>query len=467
MKKKNERGILRQKDIFLGMICAMFFLDTVGPVASMGASSITWSVIISLIFLFPSGLIMAEMGSSYPADGGMYAWVKKAYGPKWGARMSWLYWINNAIWTPSTCIFTISVFCQVFLGEVPFLYQLLMSIALIWCIILFSLRSRRTVTRFTNLAAFFKIFIAAAMVLMAILFLLQGNAPANNISLQSFRPQLNDTFLFLSALIYNYLGFEVMFSVGSQIKNPTTSVPRATIANTFMISTLYIFVLLAIIIIVPQKDTSIVDTIMNCFLFANLSPAIEKGVVLIIGSIFLAILFAQEVTWMIGAGRLAAGAAKDHELPMAFGKQGKSRDIPVGALIMTGIVGTVTALIYGLIAHNTEDLFWTLFSFTNIIFLLPYIINFQAYIKLRKINGKIPGAYHIWGPTFVGTILARLEQGILIATIGIILLTPGRGLELTTILPLLGGTMIVLIIGEILINRCHLKYFKQSTTTTE
>lgn len=131
MKKKNERGILRQKDIFLGMICAMFFLDTVGPVASMGASSITWSVIISLIFLFPSGLIMAEMGSSYPADGGMYAWVKKAYGPKWGARMSWLYWINNAIWTPSTCIFTISVFCQVFLGEVPFLYQLLMSIALI------------------------------------------------------------------------------------------------------------------------------------------------------------------------------------------------------------------------------------------------------------------------------------------------------------------------------------------------
>ena len=52
MKKEKRKRDSETKRHFLGMICAMFFLDTVGPVASMGASSITWSVIISLIFLF-------------------------------------------------------------------------------------------------------------------------------------------------------------------------------------------------------------------------------------------------------------------------------------------------------------------------------------------------------------------------------------------------------------------------------
>ncbi|MEG1496150.1 MAG: APC family permease [Clostridiales bacterium] len=442
---------LKRRDIFLGMICVMFFLDTVGPVASMGASAITWSLIITLIFFFPSGLIMAEMGSAYPAEGGMYAWVKMAYGSRWGARISWLYWANNAIWISSTSIFTVSVFCQIFLGEVDFFYQLIMSIVLIWGVILFGLGPLKSATKLTNFAAIFKVTITGAMGLMAILFLLKGNSPANDLSLKAFTPKLDQSFLFFSALIYNYLGFEVMSSMGNKIKNPAKDVPRATIANAFVISALYIVAVLSIIIIVPLDNMTIVDAIMDCFLFAGLSPGIGKVVVLVVGTLFLAILFAQAATWIVAAGRLAAGAAQDNELPMLFGKMHKTTDTPMGALLITGTIGTILAIIYGFVATTAEDLFWTLFSFTNIIFLMPYIINFQAFLKLRKTKTPLAGSYHVPGPNFIGTIFARIEQIILCLTIFIIIFTPGKPLELYSCLALLGGTGAVLIIGEILI----------------
>lgn len=453
----NNNDVLKRKDIFLGMICVMFFLDTVGPVASMGASAITWSLIITLVFFFPSGLVMAEMGSAYPAEGGMYAWVKMAYGKRWGARMSWFYWANNAIWLSSTAIFTTSVFCQIFLGDVPFFYQIIMALALIWCIILYGFRPLKKNTGLTNLGAVLKIVIAGAMAAMAVIFLVKGNSPANEISLDSLKPTFNDTFLFFPALIYNYLGFEVMSSMGNRIKNPTQDVPKATISTAFLISALYILAVLAILIIVPAENMTIVDAIMDCFLFADLSPWASALVVYCLGIVFLVVLFVQASTWIVAAGRLAAGAAADHEFPAIYGKRHKTNDTPIGALFITGSVATVLTIVYGLVASNAEDLFWTLFSFTNIIFLMPYVINFQAFIKLRRTVTPLAGAYRVPGKDYVGNLFGRLEQIILLLTIAIIIIGPLFSEGLLTSLSLLGGTLVVLVIGELLIRASQKK----------
>ncbi|HMM06383.1 MAG TPA: APC family permease [Clostridiales bacterium] len=449
--------MLKRRDIFLGMICVMFFLDTVGPVASMGASAITWSLVITLLFVLPSGLIMAELGANYPAEGGMYAWVKMAYGPRWGARMSWLYWANNAIWISSTTIFTVSVFCQIFIGEIGFLYELIMSIILVWLIIFVSMRPLRATTLITNLAAVFKITVTVGMALMAVIYLAKGHGVANDLSLKAFTPRVNESFLFLSALVYNYMGFEVMSSSGNRIKNPRRDIPRVTIINAFMVSGLYVIAILAIIIIVPAKDMSIVNAIMNCFLFADLSAAVKAVIVYGFGLIFLSILFAQAITWISAAGRLAAGASKDGELPRAFGVMHKKNDTPMGALLITGAVGTVLAVIYSFVATNAADLFWSLFSFTNIIFLIPYIINYAAFLKLKKTKPGTEGAYKVPGPPWVSMAFARTGQFVLLLTIAVIIFTPGSPLNLFSCSMLIVGTLAVLVLGEIFIRNSQKK----------
>ena len=52
-------------------------------------------------FFIPYALISAELGTQYPSEGGMYTWVKKAFGKKWAGRVAWFYWVNFPLWIAS------------------------------------------------------------------------------------------------------------------------------------------------------------------------------------------------------------------------------------------------------------------------------------------------------------------------------------------------------------------------------
>ena len=104
-------------------------------------------------------------------------------------------------------------------------------------------------------------------------------------------------------------------------------------------------------------------------------------------------------------------------------------------------------MLYGALAESNEDLFWALFSFSAVIFMLPYAGMVLAFLKLRfsdpdaerpfKAPGGLLGAILLTGTCFI----------ILVMTIGLFLYVPGEGLQAST----LYGVISVLIIGEGLI----------------
>ena len=63
---------------------------------------VTWLVIFVFIFLLPYGLISAELASTFPAEGGIYTWVRMAYGKLPASITAILYWVSNAIWIGGT-----------------------------------------------------------------------------------------------------------------------------------------------------------------------------------------------------------------------------------------------------------------------------------------------------------------------------------------------------------------------------
>jgi len=69
-------------------VSAILLLDTLAAAASIGASSIFWWVFLGIIFFIPFALICAEMGCSYPEQGGIYAWTRDAFGPRWASRVT-------------------------------------------------------------------------------------------------------------------------------------------------------------------------------------------------------------------------------------------------------------------------------------------------------------------------------------------------------------------------------------------
>ena len=99
-----SQKVLKLPDLTLFTVSAIVLLDTLAASASIGASSLTWWLLLGVLFMLPIGLITSELGTSYPAEGGIYVWIKKAFGQEWSTRAMWAYWINTAIWLPAIFI---------------------------------------------------------------------------------------------------------------------------------------------------------------------------------------------------------------------------------------------------------------------------------------------------------------------------------------------------------------------------
>ena len=67
-------------DMVFFTVAVIVGLDLIGQAASNGTEAITWAVVLTVLFLLPYGLVMAEVGSAFTAEGGPYEWVKLAMG---------------------------------------------------------------------------------------------------------------------------------------------------------------------------------------------------------------------------------------------------------------------------------------------------------------------------------------------------------------------------------------------------
>ena len=96
--KEKQMGLI---DIVLFGVCTVLVVDTVAASAVAGPGGMVWWLVILVLFFLPYGLVTAELATTYPAEGGIYDWVKRAYGRNWAARTAWLYWVNYALWIPA------------------------------------------------------------------------------------------------------------------------------------------------------------------------------------------------------------------------------------------------------------------------------------------------------------------------------------------------------------------------------
>jgi len=194
--------------------------------------------------------------------------------------------------------------------------------------------------------------------------------------------------------------------------------------------------------------TGIIDTLS--ILFGG--NALDDFVVLLLGIAALYTFLANMVTWTIGANRTVAEASKENRLPAIFGLEHPVHKTPVGAFILTGIISTVVIILFGFMAGSTEDLFWTLFAFSSMVFLLPYLALFPAFLKLRKIDTKVKRPYKVPGGKILITILAIICELFVVQAIVFFVWVPGEPIDMVFAVPVILGVLITLIVGEFLIS---------------
>ena len=92
-KKKLRKGLWRF-DMICYTVVSIIGLNALGAFAANGTQAFTWLVISAVTFFLPYGLLVAELGSTFPQEGGIYAWCKLAGGRLYAAFAATLYWIT-------------------------------------------------------------------------------------------------------------------------------------------------------------------------------------------------------------------------------------------------------------------------------------------------------------------------------------------------------------------------------------
>ena len=442
-KKKKFRMI----DAILLVICVVFVAEAAAPVAAIGNSQYFWWILLMLIFLLPYGLISSELGTTYDGEGGLYDWVKKAFGPRMGSRASWYYWINFPLWMASLAVVfpdMISLITGVEIGTIP---ALIIELVFIWIIVFISFYPISDSVWILNGAAIIKVFLAVLLGGLGIYVALTQGV-ANEISVSSMLPSFDlDSLSYVSVILFNMLGFEVICTLSNDMENPNKQIPKAIIIGGLVIAGIYMFSAFGIGVAIPTSQISTSSGLVDAIILMTKEPT---GLLVKVSAIlFLLTLFGNMISWSLGVNSVASYASKNGDMPKVFKYESKKNQMPIGAALMNGLVASVVVLIAPIIPN--QDLFWSFFALNLVMFLLSYIPIFPAFLKLRKIDPNTPRPFKVKGNDMFLKILALCPMIVIIVSLiftAVPLSFDSATLEAT--LPITIGALIFIIIGEII-----------------
>ena len=433
-------------DAVLAAVCIVLVVESAAPAAAIGNSQFFWWIFILLGFFLPYGLISAELGTTYEDEGGIYDWVKKAYGQKWGSRIAWYYYINFPLWVGSLAVLFTDVITQVFGYEMDTFTAIAIQLLFIWLVILVSGFKVSDSKWILNIAAFFKAAIMLAIGFLGI-YVAMTKGVANEFTPMSFIPSFNTHSLSnISVIIFNFLGFEVVTTFASQMQNPGKEIPRAIILGGIFISIFYLLAAFGIGVAIPVENLSASSGLIESFML--LTGQAGGPIIIIFGLMFLYTLIANLISWSLGVNYVTMYAANQGSLPAFLGTSA-SNGMPLGANIGNGIIASLMVLAAPMIP--SQDVFWSFFALNMVMLLVSYIILFPAFLKLRKIDPDAKRPFKIQGSktkllwmTYLPMIL------LLISIIFSIIPLDTSSEELSSKIPVLAGTIVSILIGEVI-----------------
>lgn len=428
-------------------ICSILVLDTFVAPAIIGVSSITLWVLTAIIFFLPYGLVSAELGSTYPDDGGIYSWVKRAFGEGPAVLTGWYYWVNVAFWMPAVFIAFAAWISYLFFPDASPWVLCGLAVFMCWLVVYIGIRGIELSVTVTTIAAVAKV---AVLLIFGGLGIAYGikNGLANDFSLSSFVPSFDNTTQYISAIVYNLLGFELIGSIGSKIKNPGKTIPKMTVVSGIIITALYVFGTFGILAAVPASGVDTVDGFYFsleelCTVFGSAGRSVFT-VITVIASLTLV---ANMVSWTMGANEVLAASELDKRSKL-LGHRNKKYDTPDALYYIMGIISTLLLVLNFGLSGDANEVFWTILAFSFVIFLLPYLIMFPAAIKLRKSDLETERIYKVPGGMFGLVFCCLLCEICIVGSIYFLFKDSGGGFALWT---LIIGTAVTTLLGYFLL----------------
>jgi amino acid transporter len=319
---------------FLPLIAATFFMVSGGPYAIediLGGAGFARAIVILLVlpvlWSLPTALMIGELASALPAEGGFYIWVRRALGPFWGYQEGWL--------SLSASVFDMAIYPAIFvlyLGKFsPALtagwggYAWSLAVVVICCA--WNLRGAPAVGEDS---VWLSALLLAPFVVFVVLGIWHGvtQHPAVQWSQPASEAALSTAVL---VALWNYMGWDNASTVAQEVENPQRNYPRAMIFSTIVVAVSYVLPLLAMALTGLSVDSFSTGDWMTA---ATTIGGPLLGIAVVVGGMITGVGMFNAL--VMSYTRLPMAMAEDGMLPRVFARR-NARGVPWVSVLVCGL----------------------------------------------------------------------------------------------------------------------------------
>src|SRR5271170_7607195 len=444
-------------DVLLFNIATVLGPRWIAAAGHNGTSSISLWVLAAVFFFVPGALVINELSSRFPEEGGLYVWAKEAFGDFHGFVAGWTYWIYTVFYFPGLLLASASMSAYV-IGEkgAPLAqnrtFLILVSLALLVIAVVLNiigLNIGKWLQNAGGVGTYLPLLMLAGIALLVYF----KHGSVTHFTVSNMMPAWNwDTVNFWSQIAFAFTGLELVSAMSEEVRDPRRTLPRAVFGAGAMIAFMYIVGTFAILSLVPAADVDPKSGVFHAITLG--SVALKVGFLGIVAALLVSVGNAGGVgSTVAGIARVPFVVGIDRYLPAAFGKIHPKWKTPyISILVQAGISGAIL-LLSQIKSETVQADYQILIDAAIILYFIPFLYMFAGVLQLagRKDRAENPHAVLIPGGK-IGLWLSGV-LGFLVVLIGIFvsLVPPGDTVNKWSFeLRLVGGTLMSILLGLVL-----------------
>ena len=344
-----------------------------------------WNSIFGWILTIAGGLLLATvfaaLARNFPRAGGPYAFTQEAFGPAAGFLVAWSYWIS--IWVGNAAVATGAVsYLSVFFPSLSTTTGLHagVTIAVIWVLTAVNCRGAYLAGSVQLVTTVLKLLPLIAVIALGAI-VIAGDGGASLAPLEVDKISLGPITAAATLTLWGLLGLESATVPAEKVKDPTRTIPKATMIGMILTGIIYLLACSAIILLQPADEVAASSAPFADFVARHWGANAGRWLAL-----FAAISgFGALNGWILLQGELPYAMAKGGVFP-AFLAKNSAHDTPIRAHAVSSLLLTCVVMLN--YAKDMTEMFTFVLLLSTTASLVMYLACSLAALKLKR-DGKL------------------------------------------------------------------------------
>ena len=441
--------VLGLRDVVLLYAIAIVSPQWLSTAAQAGAASLGLWVLALVVFFIPCGFAVMEMNSRYAGEGGLYVWVKQAFGDLNGFIVGWCYVVSNLVFFPVVLLFLTAAVAYAVAApglKESYAFNAVLSLSVLWFVVGVNVVGLARAKWIPNAGAVVMGVVLAVLATAAIT--LERRFGSATSFWGALVPDIADPALVKSfaTMMLALVGFELAPLMGAEIREPRRVIPRAIVLSGLLIVAFYLVGTWALLAALPREQIEALSGVPDAI--GTIADRLGIPALGPIASLLMAIASVGVLAaWVTGGVRMPYVVGVDRYLPPALGRLHPRWRTPFVALVVVGVLTTVLVLL-ALAGSTVGEAYQVLVDMTIILTFIPLVYLFAALPALRaKGVGERGNVLRIPGGTAGIALVTTLGLASTLLSIVFALMPPERGSTPMFYVKVLSGCAVFLGIG--------------------